>query len=195
MKYRRHSHSITNINFHIIICSKYRKPYLHRINKPLLLSCFRRSCIRHGCALTECEIMPDHIHMFISVLKPVLFQLHCFMNHLKGWASFRIRKDRLWMRKYKALWSSSYFCESIGNIAEHTIRKYIRNQKINVKSGYKYRSIVTGIKNTIKCKERKIQYYAEEEKEKEKEAHPHFSLLSRRATQQRAVPSFASLNT
>ena len=71
MKYRRHGHSITNMNFHIILCSKYRKAY------------FRKSCINHGCDLIECEIMPDHIHMFVSVMKPSRFQMHVFINHLK----------------------------------------------------------------------------------------------------------------
>ena len=78
MKYRRHSHSITNMNFHIILCSKYRKAYFHKIkSRRRLLSCFRNSCIKNGCALVECEIMPDHIHMFVSVVKPVRF------NHYK----------------------------------------------------------------------------------------------------------------
>ena len=137
MKYRRHGHSITNVNFHIILCSKYRKAYFHKVKSKELMSCFRKSCINHGCDLIECEIMPDHIHMFVSVMKPLIFQMHVFINHLKGYSSFMIRKQNPWMKKYKAFWSSSYFVESI-NISESTIRKYIRNQKINVKSTYKY---------------------------------------------------------
>ena len=187
MKYRRHSHSITNMNFHIILCSKYRKPYLHKIKQALLHSCFRRSCILHGCSLVECEIMPDHIHMFIAVHKPVRFQLHRFMNHLKGWASFRIRRKNLWMKKYKALWSASYFCESIGNISEQTIRKYIRNQKVNVKPGYKFRSLVdSGIKDNQGKHSNNAKTAKEEKKEK---ANTHYKMLSIRAAQQRAVSS------
>ena len=63
-------------------------------------------------------------------------------NGIKGYSSFMIRKKNSWMKKYKAFWSSSYFVESIGNISESTVRKYIRNQRINVKSTYKYKSIV-----------------------------------------------------
>ncbi len=46
------------------------------------------------------------------------------------------------LKKYKAFWSPSYFVESIGNMSESTIRKYIQNQKVNMKSTYKHKSIV-----------------------------------------------------
>ena len=161
MKYRRHSHSITNMNFHIILCSKYRKAYFHKIKSRHLLSCFRNSCVKNGCALAECEIMPDHIHMFVSVMKPVRFQLHKLIHHLKGYSSYTIRKANPWMKLYKAFWSSSYFSESIGNISESTIRKYIRNQKVNVKSGYKFKSLVEfQVKRRTRC----IEYEEEEKK-------------------------------
>ena len=195
MKYRRHSHSITNMNFHIILCSKYRKPYLHKINQSLLFSCFRRSCIGHGCSLTECEIMPDHIHMFVSVNNPNQFQLHRFINHLKGWASYRIRKEKRWMRQYKALWSSSYFCESIGNISENTIRKYIRNQKINVKPTYKYRSIVKSQDKNKICTNVIVWPKPHGNNAEKTKSNTHNKVLHIRATQQRAVSSLTLSNT
>lgn len=150
MKYRRHSHSITNMNFHIILCSKYRKPYLHKVQSKLMISCFRRSCVKYGCDLVEIEIMPDHIHMFVSVLQPKQFQISRFMNHLKGATSYEIRSKNSWMKRYKAFWSKSYFCESIGNISEPTIRKYIKNQKVELKPNYKYKHIVQSAVNRYK---------------------------------------------
>ena len=75
------------------------------------------------------------------------------------------------MKKYKAFWSSSYFVESIGNISESTVRKYIRNPKINVKSTYKYKSIV---KNQLKTVPSIIMYNDEKAKKAKKEEESFF---------------------
>ena len=65
-KYNRNLRSVSNVNFHIIFCPKYRKPFLWRHRKKLR-SCFRRTCVLHRCHLRDVEIMPDHVHMFVSV--------------------------------------------------------------------------------------------------------------------------------
>ena len=64
------------------------------------------------------------------------------VHRLKGTTSFRIRKKYPFLKKYKAFWSPSYFCESIGNMSEKVIRKYIRNQKVNLKPTYKYSNMI-----------------------------------------------------
>ena len=142
MKYNRNRHSVTNINYHIVFCPKYRKPFLLK-NRKQLLSCFRKSCIMHRCIIKEIEIMPDHVHIFVSVLKPGLFALSKLIQHLKGWSSFQIRKKNPWMKKkYKAFWSPSYFAESIGHISEKVVKKYISDQTTNLKPTYKYCKLV-----------------------------------------------------
>ena len=98
-----------------------------------------------GAKLREAEIMPDHVHLFVSVKKQHVFNLSKFMQHIKGWSSYSIRKLNNRLKQYKALWAPSYFCESIGHISESTIRKYIRNQTINLKADYKYKDMVKAI--------------------------------------------------
>ena len=69
--------------------------------------------------------MPDHVHLFIR-MKPT----QCVSNiikQLKGYSSYYTRK-KLNLKKYKAFWSHGYFCESIGQISESIILKYIDNQ-------------------------------------------------------------------
>ena len=139
--FTRNRRNVSNLNYHIITCPKFRKPYLLK-NKKQLLSCFKKSCIMHKCIIKEIEIMPDHVHIFINVLKPYKFKLTRFIHHLKGYSSFFIRKNKPWMKKYKAFWSPSYFVESIGHISSNVIRKYIRNQTVYMKKDYKYRHIV-----------------------------------------------------
>ena len=144
-RYNRLRHSVFNIKFHIIFCPKYRKPFLLRYKQDIL-SCFRRSCILNHCLLREAEIMPDHVHLFVSIKRSGTFVFKKLIQHLKGWSSFFIRKKNKWMRKYKAFWASSYFAESIGHISEPTIRKYIQNQTTDMKENYRYKSLVNRLK-------------------------------------------------
>jgi len=136
----------------------------------------------HKCIIKEIEIMPDHVHIFINVLKPYKFKLTRFIHHLKGYSSFFIRKNKPWMKKYKAFWSPSYFVESIGHISSNVIRKYIRNQTVYMKKDYKYRHIVkkylkdklnkkslkTKIIKDILVKGNNNEYQKKEEKEERK---------------------------
>ena len=124
--FTRNRRNVSNLNYHIITCPKFRKPYLLK-NKKQLLSCFKKSCIMHKCIIKEIEIMPDHVHIFINVLKPYKFKLTRFIHHLKGYSSFFIRKNKPWMKKYKAffglhriLWSQQviYHQTLFGNILE-----------------------------------------------------------------------------
>lgn len=74
------------------------------------------------------EIMPDHVHMFISFdpRQP----LHELIKHLKG-VSSRILREKYPQLKSRipSLWTRSYFCCMIGHISEETVQKYIENQK------------------------------------------------------------------
>lgn len=130
-----------NIGFHIIICPKYRRPYLIRYES-YIKSVVRRASIKFQFIVAEIDIMPDHVHLFIKCKTTHTWTLPKIIGYIKGGSSFDIRKSFPALKKYKAFWSPSYFVESIGNISESTIRKYIQNQKVNMKSTYKHKSIV-----------------------------------------------------
>ena len=85
--------------------------------------------------------MPYHIHLFICC-KVNHFPIPILVKHLKGYSSYFIRKSNKFVKQYKAFYSPSYFVESIGNISETSIKRYIQNQKINLKPNYKYKNIV-----------------------------------------------------
>ena len=72
--------------------------------------------------------MPDHVHIFFkcSDKKNTISNI---VRYLKEFTSFSIRSKYPDIKKYKSFWSTSYFIESIGNMSEKVIRKYIRNQK------------------------------------------------------------------
>lgn len=143
MKYFR-KNNIFNIGFHLIFVTKRRIPILHKFEKKIKKA-FRYSAIKNNFLIHNLEIMPDHIHLFIKC-KTCTVNLPKIVQSLKGYSSYCIRKSYINRKKILHLWSPSYFTESIGNMSEKVICNYIKNQKINVKSNYKYRSI---IKNSI----------------------------------------------
>ena len=140
VKYQRQKHCVFNLCFHLIFCTKYRKSYFLSFENQLR-KCFLNSSIKYNFIIKEIDIMPDHIHLFIRC-KVNHYPISIIVKHLKGFSSYSIRKSNKYIKKYKAFYSPSYFVESIGNISETSIKKYIRNQKINLKPTYKYKTVV-----------------------------------------------------
>ena len=60
------SSSHYNINYHFVWCPKYRKGILKGDVKDYLKNILETICISKGWKIIEMEIMPDHIHLFLS---------------------------------------------------------------------------------------------------------------------------------
>lgn len=138
--YTRTKNAVFNLGYHIIWCPKYRKNFLLDLDQQFLIRTFQIAAIKINGVIENIEIMPDHIHIFLRV-KQNHISISKIVQMLKGFSSYTIRKKYQYMKKYKALWSPSYFVESIGNMSEKVIKKYIDNQKINVKPTYKFKNL------------------------------------------------------
>ena len=64
-------HARYNINYHIVFCPKYRHPVLKNGVDLYLKRLFQNICSHYSYNLLEVEIMPDHVHLFISA-KPTI---------------------------------------------------------------------------------------------------------------------------
>lgn len=117
--------SVHNCNFHITLIPKYRKPFLIGRIKYYIEKSILQKSQELSIKIEKIEILPDHLHMFIRI-KPTQC-ISIIINQLKGYSSYYTRK-KLNLYKYKALWAHGYFCESIGQISESIIIKYIENQ-------------------------------------------------------------------
>jgi putative transposase len=79
------------------------------------------------CQIIALEIMPDHVHLFIST--PPTLAPDQVMFRLKGYTSRILRKEYPQLMKLPSLWTRSYYCGTAGNMSSETIKKYIANQK------------------------------------------------------------------
>ena len=86
-------------------------------------------CKYKGVEILEGELMPDHIHMLVSI--PPKYAVADFMGYLKGKSALMIF-DRHANLKYKFgnrhFWSEGYYVSTVG-LNEATIRKYIQDQE------------------------------------------------------------------
>ncbi len=126
-KLQHNNTNICNVKYHIIWCPKYRKHLLTGTLEKQLKETLNNIAIANQFNIVNIEIMPDHLHLFISSSPKIPIQT--IVQKLKGISSFELRKQNPRLKKYRSLWTRSYFVETIGHISEETIRKYIQDQK------------------------------------------------------------------
>jgi putative transposase len=126
-KYKSARHSTFNINFHIVFVTKYRKRILSDSIQISLKKFLVRKSHELNINIKAIESMSDHIHLFIQLSPSII--LSNIVKILKGSVSRYLKCKYQQLSHIKALWSPSYFAESIGFISESTIIKYIQNQK------------------------------------------------------------------
>ena len=118
---------IYNINYHIVFCPKYRKAVLTGKIKDDLEMIFKTIVAGNDWKLLEMEIMPDHIHLFIST-HPKTSPME-IVKKLKGISARLIFKKypKFQQKEYwgKHLWSEGYYVGTAGVITAEAIQKYI----------------------------------------------------------------------
>jgi putative transposase len=129
--YKNWTHSnkaIFNIGYHLIWCTKYRKPMLKLQIEKRLKFLLLEKAKEMDVNIVKLEIVPDHLHMFVkcSPVDPP----HFIVQQFKGYTSHIMRKEFSELRtRVPTLWTRSYYCESVGHISENTVKKYIEDQK------------------------------------------------------------------
>lgn len=127
-RYTYNSHCVFNIGYHIIWCPKYRRKVLINGVDIRLKEILVKRAAAIGVSIEKMEIMPDHVHLFVKAV-PTL-AVHFIVNQLKGYSSYILREEFPWLKsRLPTLWTRSYYCETIGNISENTIIRYIEDQK------------------------------------------------------------------
>jgi len=120
------NHNVQNISYHIIWIPKYRKKILKDKIKTKLIDIFKDIEKKIQIKIEVYEIMIDHIHIFLKSTQNICISK--IMKYLKGYSSYILRKEFIELRKYKSLWTHSYYCETIGHISELIVKKYILDQ-------------------------------------------------------------------
>jgi putative transposase len=111
-----------------VIIPKYRKRKLYGKIRKEVGEIIGQLCQQKRVELLEGHLLPDHIHMCLSV--PPKFSIAFIIGFLKGKSAIRIHREIMKVNRVTGLhfWSRGYCVSTVG-LDEETIRKYIRDQE------------------------------------------------------------------
>ena len=121
------SHTKWHCKYHIVFTPKYRRKVIYNQYRSSLGEIFHRLCSYKGVEIIEGHLMPDHVHMLVSI--PPRISVSSFMGYLKG-KSALMMFDKHANLKYKFgnrhFWAEGYYVSTVG-LNEATIKKYIQD--------------------------------------------------------------------
>ena len=127
--YRRSSHTVYDLKYHLVWITKYRKPILKGEIAVRLRELIRERCKSKDVEILKGHISRDHVHIFVSV--PPHISVSDLLKSVKGRSSrkmlmeFKTLSRQFWGRH---LWARGYFAASSGNVTDEVIMQYIEQQ-------------------------------------------------------------------
>jgi putative transposase len=125
----RLSHAKWECKYHLVFIPKCRRKTLYEQLRRHLGEVFRSLAEQRQCRILEGHLMPDDVHMLISI--PPKYAVSSVVGFLKGKSAIhlaRVYGER--RRNFVGLnfWARGYFVSTVGR-DEATIREYIRHQE------------------------------------------------------------------
>ncbi len=129
-RFKKLSHVIYHHSYHIIWTPKYRFRVLSGPIKELLENDLKMLCEWKHSEIIELNILPDHIHIIVSI--PPKVSVSVLMGILKGKTAIKIFKSYPALKK-KPYWGNHFwargYCSSTIGFDEEQIRKYVKYQE------------------------------------------------------------------
>ena len=131
MKTKKTKHSVYNLNYHIVLVTKYRHKVLKGKIEEYVKKRIGEICEQYGWELLTHEVMPDHIHLFVSA-PPKIAPL-TIASTLKSILCVDVFRTFETLKQWK-FWGSGLFNRgcyygSAGSVSAETIKRYIEEQK------------------------------------------------------------------
>ena len=127
--YQSLSHTRWQCKYHVVFIPKYRRKRLFGVVRKELGAVFRRLAKQKECRIEEGHIMPDHVHMLISI--PPKMAVSTVIGYIKGKSAIHVARHVLKKERNfvgQRLWARGYFVDTVGRNTE-VIKKYIREQE------------------------------------------------------------------
>ena len=124
------SHTRWECKYHIVFIPKYRKKAIFGQIRKELGDVFRRLARQKESVIEEGHLMPDHVHMMISI--PPKYAVSDVVGRIKGQTASMLRKKFEWLDKVywkeNIVWSPGYFVATVG-LDEKMILNYVKYQE------------------------------------------------------------------
>jgi putative transposase len=132
MSYRKTSHAVYDLKYHVVWITKYRKPVLRGEIAKRLRELIRQTCETLDVYIEAGHIAIDHVHLLVSV--PPQVSVSDLLQRLKGRSSRKMLDEFGELKKQfwgQHLWARGYFAVSSGNVTDEIIKQYIETQGEN----------------------------------------------------------------
>ena len=119
------SHSTWDCKYHVVFGSKYRTKRFYGGLRMELRDQFIKLASQKGCHIEEGHLMPDHVHMLISI--PPKYSVSYIVGFIKGKSAVRVHRELLNERRMtgRHFWATGSWVCMVGR-DEAAVRRYIR---------------------------------------------------------------------
>ena len=123
------NHSRWECKYHVVWIPKYRKKALYGQLRKYLGQVFKELARNRESEIVEGHMMPDHVHMLISI--PPKYSVSQVIGFIKGKSAIHIARNYLGQKRNftgQQFWARGYHVSTVGR-DEEAVREYIRAQE------------------------------------------------------------------
>jgi len=127
--YESLKHTTWECKYHVVFIPKYRRKTLFAQLRRELGTVFRSLAEQKQCTVEEGHLMPDHVHMLLSV--PPKYSVASVMGFIKGKSAIHIARVYAGRRRNfvgQHFWARGYWVSTVGK-NEAAVRRYIQEQE------------------------------------------------------------------
>lgn len=125
---RSNNNVVYRCTYHVVWCSKYRRPVIEEAVDVRLKQIIRDVCSERECNIIELETMPDNVHLLVEC--DPQYGIHRLVKQVKGRSSRLLREEFPSLkRRLPTLWTNSYFVATVGGAPLETVKQYVENQR------------------------------------------------------------------
>ncbi len=127
-EYQYNRSLVFRCDYHIIWCSKYRRPVLTGAVVERLKILVNEKQEEYGYEVHEIEVMPDHVHL-VAGFNPQRAP-NLIVGNIKGYTAHVLRKEFPQLRsRLPCLWTRSKFITTTGGVTLDVLKQYVESQK------------------------------------------------------------------
>jgi len=123
------SHTKWECKYHVVFIPKYRKKRIYGGIRRQLGDVLRRLAEQRESRVEEGHLMPDHVHMMLSI--PPKYSVAQVIGYMKGKSAIHIAREFAGRKRNfvgQHFWARGYYVSTVGS-DEAVIREYIQRQE------------------------------------------------------------------
>ena len=127
--YESLKHTTWECKYHVVFIPKCRRKVLYAQLRRDLGTVFRDLAEQKECKVEEGHLMPDHVHMLLSV--PPKYSVSSVLGFIKGKSAIHIARVYAGRRRNyvgQHFWARGYWVSTVGK-NEAAVRRYIQDQE------------------------------------------------------------------